>query len=88
MQLGPTNTLSRLDLLTVFALHRGDQKKEYAFRLLESDNAVGARIHRDGLPTMVAFKTDAAAARPNLTGFAFSGPVSVDVFKPKRTRPQ
>ena len=82
MQLGPTNKLAQLDLLTVFAVYRGGEKKNYAFKLLESNNAVGARIHRDGLPTLVAFRTDPAAGKASLTGFGFSGPVGVDVFKP------
>jgi hypothetical protein len=87
MQLGPTNKLAQLDLLTVFAVYRGGEKKNYAFKLLESNNAVGARIHREGLPTLVAFKTDVAVGEASLTGFGFSGPVGVHVFRPKQTKP-
>jgi hypothetical protein len=87
MQLGPTNKLAQVDLLTVFAVYRGGEKKNYAFKLLESNNAVGARIHREGLPTLVAFKTDPAASKASLTGFPFSGPAGVYVFKPKPTKP-
>ena len=83
LQLGPTNKVAQLDLLTVFAIKHGGEKKELAFRLLESPNAIGARIHRDGLPTLVAFKTDTSGGQPTLTGFPFSGPVGVDIFKPK-----
>jgi len=83
MQIGPTNKLAALDLVTVFAIHRGGEKKDYVFKLLESNNAIGARIHREGLPTLVAFKTDPVGQRASLTGFAFTGPVGVDVFKPK-----
>ncbi len=54
--------------------------------LLESNNAVGARIHREGLPTLVGFKTDPAAREVSLSGFGFSGPVGVSVFKPKQTK--
>ena len=86
MRLGPTNQFAELDLLTVFAVHRAGEKKDFAFRLLESQSAVGARIHRQGLPTLVAFKTDFAAPGASLTGFNFSGPVSVDVFRPKPTK--
>lgn len=88
MQLGPTNKLAALDLLTVFAVYRGGEKKDYAFKLLESNSAVGARIHREGWPTLVAFKTDPAAQNASLTGFGFTGPVGVDVFKPKLRRSQ
>src|SRR6185503_10280149 len=35
MQLGPTNKLAELDLLTVFAIYRGTEKKDFAFKLLE-----------------------------------------------------
>jgi len=84
MQLGPTNKVIHVDLITVFAVYRGGEKKEYAFKLLESNTAVGARIHRDGLPTLVAFKIDPAAGSASLTGFGFNGPVGVDVFRPKR----
>ena len=84
MQLGPTNTLTELDLVTVFAVQRGGEKRDLAFRLLESPNAVGARIHREGLPTLVAFKTDPAVTQASLAGFPFTGPVGVDVFRPKQ----
>jgi len=86
MQLGPTNKLAEFDVLTVFAIKRGGEKKDYAFKLLLSNSAAGARIHRDGLPTLVAFRTDPAAGSASLTGFGFSGPVGVDVFKPKLRR--
>ena len=87
MQLGPTNKLARLDLLNVFVVCHGGEKKNYAFKLLESNNAVGARIHREGLPTLIAFKTDPSAGKASLTGFPFSGPVGVYVFNPKQTKP-
>ena len=83
MQLGPTNKVARLDLLTVYAVNPKGGHREYAFRLLEGNGAIGARIHRDGLPTLVAFKTDPAMSHPTVTGFGFDGPVGVDVFRPK-----
>jgi hypothetical protein len=86
VQLGPTNKLATLDMLTVFAVYRAGEKKDddYAFRLVESNTSIGARIHRDGWPTLVAFKLDSAAPSASITGFGFNGPVAVDVFKPKR----
>jgi hypothetical protein len=84
MQIGPTNRLAQFDLLTVFAAYRGGEKKDYVFKLVESNNAVGARIHREGLPTLVAFKTDPSAPKASVTGFGFEGPVGVSVFKPKQ----
>jgi len=84
MQLVPTNKLASLDLLTVFAVYPGGEKRDYTFKLLESNSAIGARIHREGWPTLVAFKLDPAAQKASLTGFGFSGPVGVDVFKPTR----
>lgn len=85
MQLGPTNKLAVLDLLTVFAIHKRGPTRDLAFKLLQSNTAVGARIHREGLPTLVAFRVDPTELKPSLTGFAFGGPVGVDVFKPKRS---
>jgi hypothetical protein len=85
-QIGPSNKLATLDLVTVLAVYPAGAKTDYAFKLLESKTAIGARIHRDGLPTLVAFKTDSAATVSTLTGFGFTGPVGVDVFKPKRLK--
>ena len=87
MQLGPTTPRAELDLLTVFVVYRAGAKRDYAFKLLESNSAVGARIHRDGLPTLVAFKISPDGGTASLTGFGFSGPVGVDVFKPKPKAP-
>ena len=84
VQVGPTNKVMQLDVITVFAVYRGGEKKDYAFKLLESNTAVGARIHREGLPTLVAFRINPAAGSASLTGFGFNGPVGVDVFRPKR----
>jgi hypothetical protein len=86
MQLGPTNKLAEVDLLTVYAVWREGEKREndYAFKLVESNSAVGARIHRQGLPTLVAFKTDPAAPSASISGFGFNGPVVVDMFRPKK----
>ena len=88
MRMGPTNKVAELDLLTVFAVHRHGGTNDYAFKLLESNTAVGARIHRAGYPTLVAFRIDPSAGGASLTGFGFRGPVGVDVFKPKRREPR
>lgn len=82
MQLGPTNRQAELDVLTVFAVYPPGKRREYMFKLLESNSAIGARIHRDGLPTLIAFKTDRSAQAASLTGFGFTGPVGVSVFRP------
>lgn len=84
LRLGPTNKLTELNVVTVFAVYRTGATNDYAFKLLESNTAIGARIHRQGLPTLVAFRIDPAAESASLTGFGFRGPVGVDVFKPKR----
>jgi hypothetical protein len=86
MQLGPTNKVSQLDLVTIFALSRKGANTEFAFKLLEGNGAIAARIHRAGLPTLVAFRTDLAVERPSVTGFTFHGPVGVDIYKPKAKR--
>ena len=87
MQLGPTNRVSSLDVITVFAVHPADQKFELVTKLLESPTTVGARIHRNGLPTLIAFRTAPASEKASLSMFEFSGPVGVSVFKPKAKKP-
>ena len=87
MQLGPTNRLAELDVLTVFAVYPPGKRREYVFKLLESNSAIGARIHRDGLPTLIAFKTDSTVGTASLTGFRFTGPAGVSVFRPKPGSP-
>jgi hypothetical protein len=83
VRIGPTNKVSQLDLLTVFAVRPGGKTMDYVFKLVESNTAVGARIHRDGLPTLVAFRLDPASPESSLDSFKFTGPVGVAVFRPK-----
>jgi len=83
MELAPPNkSVTELDVLTVLVVGKTGEKRDYAFKLLESINAVGARIHRDGLPTLVAFRLNPSSTNSTLTGFPFDGPVGVDVFRP------
>ena len=83
-QTGPTNKVAELRLLTVLVPHRAGQERSLAYKILESQNAIGARLYRDGLPTLVAFRTEAAPGEVSLGGLNFTGPVAVDVFHPKR----
>jgi len=87
VKIGPTNKVSQADLITVFAVQPGGKKMDYVFKLVESNTAVGARIHREALPTLVAFRLDATQLTPSLDSFKFSGPVGVSVFRPKRSTP-
>lgn len=84
MGLGPTNAVTHLQVLVAFGVTPPGERPDYAFKLLESPTAIGARIHRHGLPTLVAFRTSDDAAGASLTGFVFPGPVGVDVFRPRR----
>ncbi len=72
--------------LAIFAVHTNQARGSLSFKLLESDTAIGARIHRDGLPTLVAFRKVSCAGEANLTGLKFTAPVAVDVFRPKRRK--
>jgi hypothetical protein len=74
--------------LTIFAVHPKQARRSLAFKLLESDTAIGARIHRDGLPTLVAFRKASCTGEANLTGLKFASPVAVDVFRPKPRKQQ
>lgn len=87
-RLEPATPGARYDVITVFTYSPAQPKRDYAFKRLEGAAAVGVRIHRDGLPTLVAFKTNASSEPASLTGFAFSGPVGVDVFRPKPAGPK
>lgn len=69
--------------LSIFSVHTNQVRPSLAFKLLESDTAIGARVHRDGLPTLVAFRKASCLGEANLTGLKFTAPVAVDVFRPK-----
>ena len=84
MKLGPTNEVTQVELLTVFAVQPGGKKADYVFKRVESNTAIGARIHRDALPTLVAFRLEANNPAPSLDGFKLTGPVGVSVFRPTR----
>ena len=79
--------LQRFDVVTVFCATPATVPREYAFRLLESSSAVGVRVHRDGLPALIAFRTADGSSPASLTSFEFQGPVGVDVFKPRTPKP-
>ena len=72
--------------VTILAVHPDQSRRSLAFKLLESDTAIGARIHRDGLPTLVAFRKASCAGEANLTGLKFTAPVAVDVFRPRKKK--
>ena len=70
--------------VTVLVVHPEQSRRSLAFKLLESDTAIGVRVHRDGLPTLAAFRKTSCAGEANLTGMKFNGPAAVDVFRPKK----
>lgn len=70
--------------MAVLVGHSGSAKRSLAFKLLESDSAIGVRVHRDGLPTLIVFRKGTVSGEAVLTGLKFNQPVAVDVFKPKR----
>lgn len=87
-RIGPTNQLRQVDMITVFAIRPGGLARDYfAFKLVESNTAVGARIHRAGRPTLIAFALDASAPESSLDTFKFNGPAGVSVFRPKAKVP-
>jgi len=87
VKIGPTNKVSQVDLLTVFAIQPAGKGMDYVFKLVESNTAIGARIQRDGLPTLVAFRSDPTNSNSSLDSFKFTGPAGVGVFRPKRNGP-
>ena len=84
LRAGVTNKIAELLHLTVLVPHEKDSQRSLAFKLLESETAIGLRVHRDGLPTLIAFRKNQTATEANLTGLQFTGPVAVDVFRPRR----
>jgi hypothetical protein len=84
LRAGVTNKVTEFRQITVLVTHEKDRKRSLAFKLLESETAIGVRVHRDGLPTLIAFRKNDVGGEANLTGLKFTGPVAVDVFRPKR----
>jgi hypothetical protein len=80
---GTTNKTVEFRQITALVPQAKNGSRSLAFKLLESDSAIGMRVHRDGLPTLIAFRKDAPASEANLTGLKFTGPVAVDVFRPR-----
>jgi hypothetical protein len=78
-----TNLLAELHLLTPILVHPAGQRKASGFFLIEGHGAIGARIYRDGLPTLVAFRTDPAATDATVSSMPVRGPVAVSVFRGK-----
>lgn len=92
-QIISTNQLQEFRAITAMRPHLAGQKKDTGFKLLQSETAIGARIWRSGLPTLIAFRTAPPGTEADLTGFPVPGSVNVDVFNPKprtprRPRPQ
>jgi hypothetical protein len=81
---GATNRTAEFLHLAVLVSHEREARRSLAFKLLESDTAIGVRVHRDGLPTLVAIRKIGVLGEANLTGLKFTGPVAVDVFRPRR----
>lgn len=70
--------------VTVLVVHPEQSRRSLTFKLLESDTAIGVRVHRDGLPTLAAFRKASCIGEANLTGLKFNAPMAVDVFRPKK----
>lgn len=87
-RIGNLSTQKEFHLLTVFAASPSGAHHNLALKLLESDSAIGLRIHRDGWPTLVAFRLHPTSESfsATLTGFGFKGSVGVDILSPKRSR--
>ena len=79
-----TNEVSEARLLTLMIPYRAGRKGDTGFKLLQSNNAFGARIWRNGLPTLIAFRTSPAGEPAALTSMPIEGPVAVDVFHPRK----
>lgn len=72
--------------VTVLAAQGSGPRVSVVAKLLQSDSAFGVRVHRDGLPVLAAFRVAPGAGPATLAGFEFTGPVGVDVFRPKAPR--
>jgi len=77
-----TNHLQEMRAIIAMRPHRVGQRKDTGFKLLQSNTAIGARIWRSGLPTLIAFRT-VPDGEADLTGLKFNAPLAVDVFNPK-----
>jgi len=81
-----TNDVVQLRVLTLMVPHESGRKGGTGFKLLESDTAIGARVWRNGLPTLIAFRTAPPGTGADLTSMPITGSVAVDVFDPNALR--
>ena len=78
-----TNQVQQIRILTLIIPHAVGKRGGTGFKLMESDTAVGARVWRNGLPTLIAFRTAPPGSGADLASMPFDGPVAVDVFDPE-----
>jgi hypothetical protein len=84
VRFGTTNRTAHFHGFTMLVPHEKEARRSLTFKLLESESAIGVRVHRDGLPTLLAIRRNGVVGEANLTGMKFSGPAAVDVFRPRR----
>lgn len=72
------------DLLSVMVVHRAGSRQDVAVKPLSSSTAVGLRIYRGGVPTLVAFRRRPDVVDAGVVGFRFDGPVGVSGLKAAR----
>jgi hypothetical protein len=87
-QITTANQLQELRYITALKLDSPDKKTGVGFKLLQSDTAIGARIWRAGLPTLIAFRAGPDTGEADLIGLKFSGALAVDIFKPRVRTPR
>lgn len=80
-----TNLIRHCRVLTLVIPYAG-KRGGTGFKLLESDSALGARVWRNGLPTLLAFRTSPPGSESNLASMPVPGPAAVNVFDPTPRR--
>jgi len=72
-----------LRLLLVLVAHDAGKQRSLAFKRLDSVNATGLRVHRDGYPALIAIRDFDVQDPVRLGGMDFKMPAAVYVDKPK-----
>lgn len=70
-------------LLLVLVAHNAGKKRSLAFKRLDSLNATGLRVHRDGYPALIAIRNFGLEEPVRLGGMDFQTPAAVYVDRPK-----
>jgi hypothetical protein len=77
VEAGTQEKRKEIGVFTILMPYRAGQKPEWTAERLESGNAAGVRIKRDGKTVTVAFRKGAELGAVSVAGIHFNGPVDI-----------